>query len=557
MINIKKKIISIIRPRYRYYLIKNGLIFLKGLFLYYNKQRLTKAEKVFARHLSFFKPKTTLPEDGILLVQMVKDYEYTIKLAAASKIIAEKNNLRVNFYDPYINAIDYRNDPPDQRKYKEICDKYEQNSLAKIYKSFAQDWMFSNSVIFHDQEKVKRALNNILEMLRQKGIEAILTIHVDGVFLGDLIYDTYLRLFHQPTISEMNDSIAFVIECALNLFYSFGEWVKHHKIKCLVNTYTAYLHHGIPVRICLHNNIEVITTGSSSYILQKLSKDYPYHSVNHTHFSPSRKLTKAQLEIAKQKLTSRFEGEIDPATSYMRKSAYSLSNVTEELKNLFDQKSRNIVLYAHDFYDSPHVNRKLEFPDFYQWLKGTLSVLTEIEDTSVFIKIHPNGIIGCKEELIKLVTSFNKRHFHILDESISNHNIVALKPDLIATARGTIGIEMAYFQIPTVALFDNIYANFNFVHTSYSRENYFSILKGEEQPVIDYNKENIYSFYYQAYIEKAGTSKNSVFNILISHAGDTYTSRYLELINNYSKDIFCNNFLQHYETSYQTYQAES
>jgi hypothetical protein len=550
MINVKKKIISIIRPRHRYYLIKNGFLFLKGLFLYYNKQRLSKAEKVFARHLSFFKPKTGLPEDGILLVQMVKDYEYTIKLAAASKIIAEKNNLRVNFYDPYINAIDYRNDPLVQQKYKAICDKYEQNSLAKIYKSFAREWMFSNSRMYHDQKKVKQALGNILESIRLEGTEAILNIHIDGVYIGDLIYDTYLRSFHQPTIREMNDSIELVIECALNLFYSFEEFVKQNKIKVLVNTYSSYLHHGIPVRICLHKNIEVITTGSSSYILQKLNKDYPYHSVNHTNFTPSKKLSKAQVEIARQKLTSRFEGEIDPATLYMRKSAYSFSPVTEELKNLFEQKRRNVVIYAHDFYDSPHVNRKLEFADFYQWLKGTLSALAEAEDTSVFIKVHPNGIRGCKEELIELVNSFNKTQFHILDESVSNHNIIEFKPDLIATARGTVGIEMAYFQIPTVALFDNIYSNFSFVHTAYTKEEYFSILRGEKYPDIDYHEESIFSFYYQAYLEKAGSTHSHIFKLLLSTNVDSYSEFYLKFINSQAKEIFNHQFLKHYQTAY-------
>jgi len=130
-----------------------------------------------------------------------------------------------------------------------------------------------------------------------------------------------------------------------------------------------------------------------------------------------------------------------------------------------------------------------------------------------------------------MVAEFNRSHFIILNESVSNLNIIELKPDLIGTARGTIGIEMAYWGIPTVALFDNLYANFNFVHTCMNTEAYFAILKGEKLPQIDFDKQKIFSFYYQAFLEQRINEEHNIFSIFDKFKGlSTYSDDYLNFI---------------------------
>ena len=51
---------------------------------YAKTQKFSRTQKEFAESLIFFKPKTE-KQNGILLVQMVKDYEYLVKFAAAVK----------------------------------------------------------------------------------------------------------------------------------------------------------------------------------------------------------------------------------------------------------------------------------------------------------------------------------------------------------------------------------------------------------------------------------------------------------------------------------------
>ena len=497
----------------------------------------TNNKKLFRKLLTFFRTNTIKGnEDGILLVQMVKDYEYTIKLAAASKFLADKYNLIVKLHDVNIYW---------SNKYK-LVSKFHSNTNKKINLSYSNSVAFENSRKFHNKNFIKAELKKIIFSLYNQNPRILLSLKFEDILVGDLIYDTYLRFYNKPTIENIDKDVIKVIEFALNIYYNFKCFINSNNLKILVNTYTSYIHHGITVRICLQNNIDVYTVAP---IFQKIEINYPFHQINHTLFDPEFQLTKEQFELAKGKLESRFKGNIDSATIYMKVSAFSNSLMNPIVQEQFRIKTRNIVIYMHDFYDAPHMNRLLQFPDLYQFLKQTLAGLINLKDTSVFVKLHPNVTEVCSKEAISLINSFNSPHFFILDKSTSNLNIIELKPNLICTARGTVGIEMAYFNIPTVALYDNLYANFNFVHTCYNLIEYFSILRGELKTEIDFNKDKIISFYYQAYIKKIPQELNNIFDILASYAivYDTYSDKYLNKIFELQDVIFSEKFVKSYK----------
>jgi len=508
------------------------------LYRVWKSSQLSVTQKKITEALTFFKAKSTVPSQGILLMQMVEDYEFTIRMAAASKVLAEKNNLEVAFYDVEINWIYEKNFQ------KPFGSSLADPVLVKIHKALGGNVLFENSQKFHDTQFIQNKLDIIVNKLKTNGVFSLLDLELENIVVGDLVYDTYLRFCHQPTITEVNEDLIHIINTSLHLFYSFDEFVHKNNIKILLNTYSSYNKHGIPARICLHRNIDVFTIGSYSYVIQKLSKENPYHSFDNTSIKPEKAISQKHLEAAKEKFTSRFSGKIDAAVSYMRQSAFSNTPVNPEVETLFKKRTRNVVIYVHDFFDSPHVNRKLQFPDLYQFLRQTLHELTALEDTSVFIKAHPNGISGCKEITIEMVEAFQCPHFYLLDVSVSNLQIVSLRPDLICTARGTVGPEMAYFEIPTVALFDNMYANFKFVHTCQDLKTYFDILKGKQKPEIDFNKEMIYSFYYQAYMEKYPPEYSELLSLLAQFKGDTYNDRYLNFVLENKSAIFSQRMME-------------
>ena len=468
---------------------------------------------------------------GIILTQLVRDYNYILKIGFASNILAKKHNLSVKCYDVEIN---YK---PNSvfTILNNIIGFFIKNKYEKICYPFFGEPIFSVNSSFKDKNFIREELNIIVTSLDKNKPQQINNIKFQDTLVGDLIYDSYLRFFNKPTIKEIDTNVIKTIEIALNIYYNFKSFLKLNNVKILLNTYTSYLNHGILARICLDNNIPTYTLGATNYVTQLLSSDFPFHGINHSLFSTKKNISKKQLDIARDIFQSRFEGKIDGATSYMRKSAYFKGNIDEKLKNIFNNGKRNIVVYTHDFFDSPHINRKLYFPDLFLFLKEVLENLTDVINTNVFIKTHPNGINNNKQITIDLVNSFKAPNFHIIDESVSNLNIVELKPDLVCTARGTIGVEMAYFGIPVVAIYDNIYVNFKFVDSCLTKERYFSIIKGDEDPIIDFDKNMIYSFYYQAYIEKADIKGKNIFTNSKLFHGDSNSKEYLDFlkINNY------------------------
>jgi hypothetical protein len=494
--------------------------------------------------LPFFKP-SAVTDKGIVLAAEVREIDHILKIAALSKVLSDKNGCGIKSYNVYIHAVD--NYFLDKKDFliRGITNKIK-DPLSYWYQPFTSGQLHNNSVPFGNKSFVKAEKKRLLSQIDISNLDSINELTIDNVLIGDLIYDTYLRFFHQPTITEVNEHLELIIEWAVNIYYSFKKTLDNNPVKYFVTTYTAYIHFGIATRLCLSRNIKVYSIASSSYKLQLISKDFPFHNVNHSFFVAEKQLNQQQFEKTKQKFEARFQGGIDAATSYMRQSAFSDTPIPEGVKDAFSLRKRNVVIYVHDFYDSPHVFRKLAFPDLYQFVKETLESLRDVKDTTIFIKTHPNSIKGSKEQTIALVNSLHQPHFIVLDEAVNNRHIIELKPDLIATARGTVCMEMAYIGIPTVALYDNVFVNFKFTHTCYSKAEYFDIIKGNIQPNIDFDKNKILSFYYQAYIEKMEGDTNGFFSYLSVPRASTYDDGYAEYILEHKEAFFSEKFINEF-----------
>jgi len=516
--------------------------------LFIDTQKITEIQKQFGIALSVFRS-IHPSKNGILLTQIVEDYESTIKLAAASKVIADEKKLTIHTYDVHIHkSIGWADENQN------TFDRFFKTPKEIIHENFSKKTIFRNDEKYHDQKLVIKELARIRKEVNSR--EDLLKVQIDGLLVGDLIYDTYLRFFHQPTIFNIDNNVFQIVEIAINIFYNFKLFLKNNNVKCIVNTFAGYIQHAIPVRIADEAGIEIFTMGSKSYLIQKYDDKFPYCSINHTKFRPDRTLPEGAIELAEGILSTRLKGGVDPATYYMKESSFAVKPFIKELTDKFNEKARNIVIYAHEFYDAPHINRKLQFPDLFQYLNEVLKNLVDLDDTNVFIKTHPGGMTGTKEVAIELIESFNASHFHVLDETVSNVQIVHLRPDIVATARGSVGVEMSYFEIPVIALYDNPYVNFNFVHTCYDKETYFDILKGKEFVQSPYSKTDIYSYYYQAFLEQKILKESNVYTFLSSFDGDTYNDEYLEYLfsNGFSKRR--KELISHYEKSLKNIRAE-
>lgn len=515
--NIKKTYLyNFILSPFKYYFVQKDSIYLKKL----------------KKDLSISLPSTN---DGYVLVQMVEDYAYGIEAYALASAISKKHNLQVNLYNiNWMKQIGWTD------RYEQVYNFFYSTKLKRFYKSFGKSVVFDCNIKHKNSNKVN------LEFLKiKKGLqtpEQLLKLEVEGILIGDLIYDTYLRYFAKPTINEINDDILLITEISINIFFEFKSLILKKEVKSLIIGFTAYIHSGIPARLCLEHGIKVYTIGKNNYLFKEITKEFPYHILDYTNFSFIKNISNENFYISKENLEKRFNGQIDHATFYMKSSSYSQKGVNDlELEQLFKKKSRNVVIYAQDFYDSPHVTRGLLFNDFYKYLESILTSINNIKSnhTSYFVKVHPNGMGDSKELTKQMVSRFRNENFHIIDTSISNLTIVSLRPDLVCTYDGSIGLEMAYFKIKTIALYDNPYVNFNFVHTCYSTNEYIKIMSGELTVDLKYDINEVYSFYYQYFIENNVMYKYKEIADFIKHSiiNDSYTEEYLKSFYNHNYNL--------------------
>src|SRR6185295_6589641 len=130
-----------------------------------------------------------------------------------------------------------------------------------------------------------------------------------------------------------------------------------------LTSYSTYTHHGIPVRVALQEGVRVQSFGNFVDIGKRLTTSDCFHTPDASAYRAEFARLDRQderLQLAQRELETRISGGIDPATSYMKTSAYAHSDV-----ELPDVRGATVI-FLHDFYDSPHVYDRMVFTDFWE-----------------------------------------------------------------------------------------------------------------------------------------------------------------------------------------------
>lgn len=446
----------------------------------------------------------TNKSEEFILTQIVYDYNYISKIFVFCTSLKKIKNHKLIAYDTLIPWGKLN------EKFNFLINVVFKNGFHFLYENLIDDLIIDIDKNKHQDDKwILETYFSVISHLNSP--KDILEIKFEDILVGDLIYDTYLRYYKKPTINKIDNDVKNVIYKAINVYYNFKKVFNSKKISMFVTTYTTYIQHGIPTRLAIDKGIPVYSISSNTYIFQEIKKDFPYHTKNYTEF-----VSELPFNVnydVKAIFESRFSGNIDKGISYMRKSSYSNIDNSNLLSKLLNLKKRNVFIYIHDFYDSPHINRCLLFNDLYDYIYNIFDNIENDSESTFFVKSHPNSVYNSDSIIHELVNKFKYKNIHLLDSRISNNDIIKIKPDLIVTARGTVTIEMAYFNIPVVALFDNPYVNFDFVHTCYSKKEYFDIINGYVLPQICIKKDEILSFYFQYFLKDTVNDNLNLFSI--------------------------------------------
>lgn len=339
----------------------------------------------------------------------------------------------------------------------------------RLYRSFADGTAYRSTAAkpFGDVLDYFRAWN-IWRQLRTKS--QLVGMRIDGIPVGDLVNDSYLRFKPSAELIVGDRYLRTVIWQAFRDIRRARAYFGSGRAKLLLISYATYVQHGIAVRAAMEHGARVYTFGNYQEFAKRLESTDWVHTKNPLNYS-TRFETLAEkpskLAFARRALTERISGKVDSATAYMRASAYSESNGD------VPDVSGALVIFLHDFFDSPHVYYDMLFSDFWDWICFTIEAL-EANGIRYFIKPHPNHIPLSDDVLRRLLALYPNTS--VIPQSVTNRQLATAGMRCGVTVYGTVAHELAFLGIPSISCARHPHISFSFCRTATSRQEYVAAL---------------------------------------------------------------------------------
>ena len=373
-----------------------------------------------------------------------------------------------------------------------------------VYKSFGvKKFLFPKIDIFVIN-KAKFELDKIQKKIKSK--KDILKITLSNIYVGDLVYDTYLtRAKNQkPTIDyKSNDFKNFLFDF-IKLFYFWDEYFKKNKIKAIISTHGCYTM-GIPLRISLKNKILSLEVKENK--LKRLSNENLFHYCESKYYPKmfsalKNNQKKKAINIAKKRLDERFGGS-NKDLPYVTNSAFSKKKrYKNEIKK---NKKLKILILPHDFIDAPHSGGLFAFPDMYEWIRFLAKMSKEKLNYDWYLKTHPK--MGGKWEWYQKLTRdyiskiIKDSNIKVLHPNTPHNKIISSKIDFVLTIFGTAAHEYAYKNIKVINGGNtNPHISYKFNKHISNYKDYFEVINNLKKVNFKIDKKKVLEFYYIHYI---------------------------------------------------------
>lgn len=433
----------------------------------------------------------------------------------------KKNCKIVSFYSHILMTYDLY--PSFKQKIFRLVSPLFNLGFFGVYKSFGvKEFLFPkiNQLI---KTKSEKKFDEILKKINTKG--DILNLYFDDIFVGDLIYDTYLTRndSQTPTIDHNTvDFKKFLIDF-IKLFYFWQDYFERNKVSAILTTHGCYSM-GIPVRIALKNDILSLEIKENR--LKRLSKKNIFYSCESekypamfAKFSEEKKIK--ALKIAEERLEARFGGSNEDIP-YVTRSAFSKDKrTTNEIKK---NNKIKVLILPHDFIDAPHSGGFFPFPDMYEWIKFLAKISKEKPHYDWYLKTHPK--MGDKWEWYQEFTRryveklIQDSNIKILHPNTPHNNIINSEIDFVLTIFGSAAHEYAFKNIKVINGGDtNPHFSYNFNKHISNFKDYSYAIKNLDKLNFKIEKKKVLEFYYIHFIY---CDKNWFFNYdhLLNYVGN-------------------------------------
>ncbi len=332
-------------------------------------------------------------------------------------------------------------------------------------------------------------------------------IAVDGIPIGDLIYDTYLRYLAQATVDLRDPRLRAYIRDALLIFFATKDYFARHRVEAVMPDHVVYIGCGVLVRIASFLQIPTyLVYYTPEFYVVKLDCGergwpirWPWWRYRELFATLPPAAQAAGRARGRQSLEARLSGHLD--TALFGQSAYEAQG-RERL--LLPTAKPKMLVMLHDFCDAVHVFRDLLFTDFQEWIHFLLSRARETP-FEWYVKPHPNTCDPYRAAMnalnqamfAELQRTYPEMHF--LPPGASNRQLVEEGIQALFTVYGTAGHEFAYMGVPVVNAGDNPHIAYDFNFHPKSREEYASFIARADQLERPAQRSQIEEYHYMNY----------------------------------------------------------
>ena len=436
----------------------------------------------------FDRPNRQPAKGRVVLIELNDMQSAHIAYSYLANVLATEYRAGITAYVPHAHANWWRNLAFALKKIFRL-------EALGVYESFGVTDFISIQVSAEQKRKAGELLADILGRLHSKRDIEELTIN--GVWLGDLIYDTYLKRFSKPTIDRDNPEFQRSLRESLELFVFWEAYFNSHEVQAVNVTHCVY-DLAIPLRLAVARDIPVFQASPTHMYRLNRNRLFAYndfHYFRERFAALPQPVQQAGVEEARRRIERRFAGKVGVDMAYSTRSAYGAARHARLLR---ESPRKKILIATHCFFDSPHSYGKNVFPDFYEWL-DFLGKISEVTDYDWYIKTHPDYLAGTREIIENFIARYPR--FTLLPADASHHQIIAEGIDVALTVYGTIAFEYAALGIPVINnSLNNPHIAYGFNLHSKDEDDYRRLLLGLDTLEFSIDTEQVYEYYFMRYI---------------------------------------------------------
>ncbi len=455
---------------------------------YIDVKREREAEAAFTRFLKKHLPANSNQWEKTVLVELNDMSSSHIAYSYLSNVISEEFSASVASFST--RGLRWTSSTWLTTKLSCVVKLFLRSRTLRIYRSFGARRHYCPFPTGKERAEAKKIVTDLLRNGPDKrDIEALT---VQGMRIGDLFYDSYLRTHSVPTLDLDSPKLKSGLIVAVEEAITWLRFLKESNVAAVLGSHAGYLG-AIPLRAAAANGISAfeVTLNRVFRITRDRPIDSDFRDFPEIFASFSAQQKEAAHSIAAERLRRRFGGEVGVDMPYSQASAY-LPATNDRL--LHQSEKPKVLVAAHCFFDNPHCWGDNLFPDFWEWL-CFLGDFSSSVDYDWYIKTHPDVLPGNDEILEEICERYPQ--LSILPSSASHHQIISEGITAVLTVYGTIGFEYAYLGVPVInASVNNPHIMYDFNFHPASVEEYAKLLRAIPRLPVDDHREKVVEYYY-------------------------------------------------------------